>query len=453
MRGNKYLLLAFVLAASMLAPAALATNITAASHGGNPLGFIAGIPSGWYAANNITTSVSGNLSSMTMFTWCSTPGNAAFVVWNDSAGAPGAEIERTPVSCASDANATAYFSGTTWLPAGDYWIGMTSNASIWQMNLENAVSYGKLYSGPSAGSLGLYTFGNGTVVFELNVSVTEFCYQESANVSTGCGGLDTGSYVFSPWKGYEYGDWVDTSNVIDGDWNTYGSDTEGTGSGILLINYTKPAGATSDSLWQVKDGNGTDNLTIPYDCLSYDPNTLQLRIVSDELESRVHWMCWDGDWEVLREEFDSSDVYEEAMSWLVGEPYLSATFNFSSVSFGLLSAETTNNPAPGLLDGAYNISVDTNADYKIMAMGEEFWDDGNGHTISYSLAQLSIAADADAGSLSTGESMAVSDIDELVRTDIPHTDTVYYLGFWVSIPGGQYAGNYTYTVTMTVSNV
>jgi hypothetical protein len=103
-----------------------------------------------------------------------------------------------------------------------------------------------------------------------NITGTGNCYQESANVSTACGGLDTGKYV-------EAGTWYPASpfiNFIDGNWNTYGQGNAGT-SGIAYINYTVPTGALTSSLWQIKAGSNPQifaNYTINSSCW-YDINS------------------------------------------------------------------------------------------------------------------------------------------------------------------------------------
>lgn len=81
------------------------------------------------------------------------------------------------------------------------------------------------------------------------------CYQESANVSTACGGLNTGVYA------------NDSKN--------------------FYVNYTIPNGTTNQSEWQIKLGNSavTTNYTIPSLCYAYGVNlstpTLQLRMQSN----------------------------------------------------------------------------------------------------------------------------------------------------------------------------
>ena len=81
------------------------------------------------------------------------------------------------------------------------------------------------------------------------------CYQETANVSTACGGKATGSY------------------------------TDGSSSyhGELEINYTKPTQIGSDSIWQVKIGTlGIVNLSIDSsNCFDSYSDKLHLRLISD----------------------------------------------------------------------------------------------------------------------------------------------------------------------------
>src|SRR3990167_9654336 len=84
--------------------------------------------------------------------------------------------------------------------------------------------------------------------FGSNVTITPtWCYQETANQSTSCGALSTGVY----------GD--NTSNVF-------------------YVNYTKPFGAQSSSLWNIRIGEGDTtpgnhgvNITLPQSCWDRGP--------------------------------------------------------------------------------------------------------------------------------------------------------------------------------------
>ena len=106
-------------------------------------------------------------------------------------------------------------------------------------------------------------------------NASSYCYQETANVSTICGGLDTGAYAFDP--------------------------------NYFYINYTKPATATNNSLWQVKHGsNGTANIPAPAynitaSCWNYDASKLILRIsstgmMSGDDEHSTQPQCFNGTW-------------------------------------------------------------------------------------------------------------------------------------------------------------
>ncbi len=80
-----------------------------------------------------------------------------------------------------------------------------------------------------------------------------WCYQETANVSTECGGLDTGSYTVTN--------------------NSY----------YFLINYSKPIFSSNNSLWQVKHGYNNSNyylynISLPPLCFEQEP--IQLGIFS-----------------------------------------------------------------------------------------------------------------------------------------------------------------------------
>lgn len=59
---------------------------------------------------------------------------------------------------------------------------------------------------------------------------TTYCYQETANVSTSCGGLSTGTYLNS--------------------------------TRYFYINYTKPLSSSNLSLWMVRQGNYTTSYNL-----------------------------------------------------------------------------------------------------------------------------------------------------------------------------------------------
>lgn len=100
------------------------------------------------------------------------------------------------------------------------------------------------------------------------------CYQETANISTACGGLNNGTY--------EHGTgWVSNEHRLF-DENIYlGASTGETGTHIFNINYSKPSNA-SHALWSYRRwtcplaaGAIIVNQSIPADCIN---NVVQLRV-------------------------------------------------------------------------------------------------------------------------------------------------------------------------------
>jgi hypothetical protein len=105
-----------------------------------------------------------------------------------------------------------------------------------------------------------------TSAWSNNTLIIDECYQETANVSTACGGLATGTYS-------------STANY-------------------LYINYTKPTGATNLSLWKVKHGvNQNYTVSIPNSCWNYNANKLIFRFYSIiDATSTSYGQCYNGSW-------------------------------------------------------------------------------------------------------------------------------------------------------------
>ena len=160
------------------------------------------------------------------------------------------------------------------------------------------------------------------------IHATDFCYQETANVSTVCGGLDTGSYSFT-----SEGEWYQPEYTYDGDWDTFGSHSSGVGQSVMYINYTKPVNVLNSSLFSFKHSIEESptvpgqpfNMTISSTC--WNPLTLQLKTTSNYGNNGdwVYWVtaeCWDNNnWIVMYQEpigncqFAGIRIYEEAMWW------------------------------------------------------------------------------------------------------------------------------------------
>jgi len=129
--------------------------------------------------------------------------------------------------------------------------------------------------------------------------------------------------------------------------------------------------------------------------------------------------------------------------------YVTATFNYNTVSFGTLTAGTSDNAAPGNSQGYYNVTVDANANYKVEAYGSDFTGANTGAT--FSISNLKMDTNSTASDLSVTDAVALSTTAQTIDTNIPYTVTTHYHGFWLSIPSGQTADSYSTTVTITYS--
>jgi len=193
-----------------------------------------------------------------------------------------------------------------------------------------------------------------------------YCYQETANVSTACGGLATGSYSFTgDWYGLTAGECPHVNcylNAIDGTWTDMSSPlpypTYPDQPASLYINYSRVG--SSKPLWRVGwyySGSFETNITIPDSCFN-DPVQLLINATfrDDVNDTAVHY-CKNssGDWqELLSSEF--YQISEEGMYW--NSPVGSASLTNITISN---TADIENLQAANLeenMDGTgYNITA------------------------------------------------------------------------------------------------
>lgn len=175
----------------------------------------------------------------------------------------------------------------------------------------------------------------------------DLCYQETANISTDCGGLETGVYTHSDYI-------VNFENALDGNWDTYASGTGGQ-LGWYYVNYSKPSNALSSSLWEIKDNQGRVNLSIDEYCWNMDK--LQFA-VSVSNGAHVEWYCRnETGWKQLRLLSFSYYIYEEQMIWNTTDFdcfSVNDTTNFNINCSGYLSNITD------LGVGTYNLNITIN---------------------------------------------------------------------------------------------
>jgi hypothetical protein len=130
------------------------------------------------------------------------------------------------------------------------------------------------------------------------------------------------------------------------------------------------------------------------------------------------------------------------------QKYISVTFSYSSVDFGTLTSGTSNNPATGQEDGVYNVTIDTNYPYYVVAYGTDF-SNGAGH--SFSISNLRFDVETDPSLFNPVHSTPLSH-NEYIINSFSEGWTHNYHAYWLSIPAGQYASSYSATVTINYVN-
>ncbi len=153
-------------------------------------------------------------------------------------------------------------------------------------------------------------------LFSSLVSADEYCYQETANISTACGALSTGSYTC-------VGNWGQGGYIceyaFDGNWSTFGL-AEGNHVDYLLVNLSKNSSFIFGALFQIKKDVST-NLSIPDDC--YDESPIQLKINSDAriVPSDNGVYCYNGTGWLSFGNSDSSysSFYDGGIFWYLSD--------------------------------------------------------------------------------------------------------------------------------------
>lgn len=142
------------------------------------------------------------------------------------------------------------------------------------------------------------------ISFDIDGSFNYTCYQESANVSTSCGGLNSGIYY-----GGSTPDWKDT------DWNT--STSVSGGSERVSVLYKKPIGATNNSMWAMKSNWYNSNMSIPQACWNYSDNNITMSIfrVGYGTTDSAQCLASTGYVGIVSSGISSHLLFEEGMTW------------------------------------------------------------------------------------------------------------------------------------------
>lgn len=164
------------------------------------------------------------------------------------------------------------------------------------------------------------------------------CYQESANVSTSCGGFATGKYSVN-----EADPWYDDFNMTDGNYSTHSSTIFS--DARFYINYTKPIGAIRfNSTWSIKSECFHGNYTLPASCWDYANSSINLFVRARNTGTpATTFYCLNGsnplvNYHEIKQCSKGGDpnplialfVYDEAMYWNLSNYGINVTIRDSS---------------------------------------------------------------------------------------------------------------------------
>jgi hypothetical protein len=212
------------------------------------------------------------------------------------------------------------------------------------------------------------------VFLSMEVASAYYCFQEYANVSA-CGAPVGGTYSFE-------NTWFVPSNIINANWEDFGFSIDN--FSYVYENYTKPNGALSTSLWEVKSGMRFSNYSLPADCWGAYANQLTLGVLSNKNDSGApgdtthYWYaasCYNStNWKNLST-YDGagaanvsiSYIYEEAMIWDIASIPVYPTFPFAS-NLSIVAAYTFDEPSFNATYGSRIIDVHKGK-YNITNMG------------------------------------------------------------------------------------
>lgn len=267
-------------------------------------------------------------------------------------------------------------------------------------------------------------------------------YYNGRNNLTRLGSEETAVPVYPQWKiPTEVAPLVWDSESENCIFNMNWTDSKG----LELIDGFAGVHFETDISGSLNNGSTTDNSLFPPNVFSYTQLPPCVKNV---------WIQWRSWAENIDNNFNSTPYYysyvytnDTVFTTTEAPPYISVTFNFNTGNFTNLTSPSANNSAPNQLSGVYNVSVDTNANYKVQANGTNFSGAG-----TIPIGNLRIDTNSSAGSLAVGSSTALTtspqDIDNYTNTA-----TMNFFGFWLSIGSSQPTGAYYTTVKITYSNI
>ena len=190
-------------------------------------------------------------------------------------------------------------------------------------------------------------------LFDPPIGPGNYCYQETANKTSICGGVNTGNYDN---RGSFLGSFP-ASNAYDEDYSTFAIATNSQ-SGEVFINYTKPPESINGTIWQISiEDLITVNRTIPESCWDYDTERLVLKMNTTNngaLDLPARADCYNGSTWVNLYNTSTGALYEEAIYWAKSN----FSFTFNNISDNV-KAE---------LGSLINISVNTSNEEDIVCI-------------------------------------------------------------------------------------
>lgn len=158
-----------------------------------------------------------------------------------------------------------------------------------------------------------FAFMNFTGFVNLNAT-SSWCYQETANISTSCGGLSSGSYEVDGDGTF----FTSTKNFYDGNTATY-PNVFGSNH-VINITYYKPSLATNSSLWYIwSDATPTPQiLNIPSSCWNANASVVKMGAWATAAPSASYWGCYNSTALQQIAVGNGFALAEEAMNWSCG---------------------------------------------------------------------------------------------------------------------------------------
>ena len=182
---------------------------------------------------------------------------------------------------------------------------------------------------------------------------SHYCYQESANVSTLCGGFSSGYYFNINFGEYN-------QSVIDGDWNTFYNKSNATGYFNMETHLGRPTNAIG-AIWTFKNHSSGKavNFTLPQTCWDYADVVANHNIslsVWNYPDNVTQLQCYNGS-NVFVGNLTQTEFYEDAIWWNMTnrDIYNCTTKGYPTINFSLRN-ESTDTLLSGTMEFVFDYS-------------------------------------------------------------------------------------------------